>query len=832
MAAFRQMSFAGGELSPTLWGRSDLAKYAVGLKTCRNFFVSRHGAAVSRPGTEYVGTTKNTSLGKVRLIPFVYSEDIVGGTSTAWVLEFGALYIRFWRVSLGTLEPSGGGNLELVTPYTAADLPKLKYAQQGAVMTLCHPNYPPAELMLTGAGYPATFSYAAIDFDIAPASAGSFYLQEPLPQPLGVQWASATTYNSGGVVSYGGLSFQSLADGNTGNAPTDTNWWVPNGGAEVPREWTWAVSEVWQSSRGVLYEKAPVQITKQAVLWYSHWSAFITYVGGAHGVGTQVLSNGQDGGTSGQMYRCIVTCTNVSLGNTSFWVVDNTVSSAGRTQQDALPGTMICSPTNPVTLILNASYVNALTDPNFIGYRVYRGRGGILGLVGDAKWNVETFTDAGDTPDYSQAPPQGTNPFKFYDASGALIDTEYPSCVTFFEGRRFFANTSERPGFYWGSASDDYANFDTKLVPTEDMSIQFELASQKVESIRWMYGWQKLIMGTSASIWAVGGDNGPMAYNNVDAKVQTTVGSSYMTPLAVQGTLLFSRSKGVGVHSLNQDVVRQSWTDKDLTILSEHLFQKVQLADWAYAQDPWQVVWAIRSDGSLLSLTYVLDQDVWAWARHDTVGNFESICTVPGTTEDQAWVSVLRNGQRNIERFGSRVTPSSLSVNSLCCTDATVYQTIAGATVSGLSHLNGMSVMAVVDGNVQGPFTVSGGAITLTVPAVSGAQVGTPFLPQMQVLDVAASAQEVKQKQKTVTRVGIEVDNSRGVFTGPDFNTLTELRQRQVSDSYGPVALASTFYLVNIAGGWTQGGGICLQQNSPLPLTVLSVLREVEFGDY
>lgn len=49
-----QRSFAAGELAPELQARADLAKYAVGLKTCRNMFVLRAGGVQKRPGTKFV----------------------------------------------------------------------------------------------------------------------------------------------------------------------------------------------------------------------------------------------------------------------------------------------------------------------------------------------------------------------------------------------------------------------------------------------------------------------------------------------------------------------------------------------------------------------------------------------------------------------------------------------------------------------------------------------------------------------------------------------------------------------------------------------------------
>lgn len=831
MSSFRQMSFAGGELAPTLWGRSDLAKYAVGLKKCRNFFITKHGAASTRAGTTYVGATKTTAT--CRLIPFVYSD----APDLSWVLEFGNLYIRFWWVmgDQTTLNPNpdGSGILEITTPYTTADLPFLKYAQQGAVMTICHPSYPAAELKLTSTGMPGnpTWSYGAISFDRPAAGGANFYLQEPLPQLIGVAWNGSSSYNLAAVVSFSGLLYESIAGSNAGHAPYDTDWWTPYTLPVTPREWTWAVSEVWQDSRGILFEKKYRLITKQAVQFYALWNGNIVYVGGGHNAGTQVTSNGLDGGTAGDVYRCIVTGTQGAfLSDGSRWTLDNTVQSPAPLQEDNLPGTILCAPGYPVTIILNGAYANALTDPNFIGLRIYRGRGGVFGWVGDAKWNTATFTDSGEDPDYSIAPPLGTNPFNFYNASGALISTEYPACVTFFEGRRVFGNTVDRPGFIFGSATDDYANFDQKLVPTTDMAVQFELASRRLEDIRFLVGWQKLICGTQSSVWAVAGGNGPLAYNNVDAKVQTSVGASWLDPLVIQGTLLYCRTKGVGVHALGQDVVQQSWTDEDVSILAEHLFTNLTVTDWTYAQDPLQIVWAVRSDGVLLSFTYVKSHDVWAWAWHDTDGAFESVATVPVGTEDRTYVLARRvvGGAtvRHLEYISSRAAGLALDANK-----TVNFSSTPTTVVTGLSHLNGATVMAVADGMVQGPFTVSGGSITLNQPASNAATVGRIYLPQLQTLDLAANGGEVKIKQKTITRVGLELDNSKGVSIGADFDHLTELQQRQVVYAFGSIPATSAFYPIAIAGTWTQGGGVCLQQNSPLPLTVLSVLREVEFGD-
>ena len=101
------VTFAGGELSPGLHARVDLAKYSTGLKTARNVNILSHGGVRNRPGTHYVAAASD-STHAVRLIPFTYS------TGQAYILEFGEGYIRFYTadapvVALSTVTTWGNG---------------------------------------------------------------------------------------------------------------------------------------------------------------------------------------------------------------------------------------------------------------------------------------------------------------------------------------------------------------------------------------------------------------------------------------------------------------------------------------------------------------------------------------------------------------------------------------------------------------------------------------------------------------------------------------------------------------------------------------------------
>ncbi len=154
--AVQLTNFTGGELSPRLDGRNDLAKYSSGCSTLENLIVYPHGSAARRPGTNFVAEVKDSTK-KTRLIPFEFS------TTQTYMLEFGNLYIRFYKDNGQIL--SGGSAYEISTPYLEAELFDLKFAQSADVMYICHPNHEVEKLSRTGH---TSWSLTDVDFTKGP----------------------------------------------------------------------------------------------------------------------------------------------------------------------------------------------------------------------------------------------------------------------------------------------------------------------------------------------------------------------------------------------------------------------------------------------------------------------------------------------------------------------------------------------------------------------------------------------------------------------------------------------------------------------------------------
>jgi len=139
--AVQLTNFTGGELSPRLDGRNDIAKYNSGCKTLENMIVYPHGSATRRSGTQFVSEVKDSTK-KTRLISFEFS------TIQTYVLEFGNQYIRFYKDNGQIL--SGGSAYEIASPYLEAELFDIKFAQSADTMYICHPNHHPRKLTRTG----------------------------------------------------------------------------------------------------------------------------------------------------------------------------------------------------------------------------------------------------------------------------------------------------------------------------------------------------------------------------------------------------------------------------------------------------------------------------------------------------------------------------------------------------------------------------------------------------------------------------------------------------------------------------------------------------------
>ena len=202
-------SFAGGEISPEMYGRIDDAKFQTGAAKLRNFIASPTGAATNRPGFAFVKATKNN--GVARLIPFTYS---LGQTMA---IELGAGYARFHSQG-ATLQYS-----DVQPAFVASVAAAYTVANPSVLTAVSHGFLQGQEVVLAMQGgpiigdpYPAGLAYGPYYVNVLDAN--TFNLLDPTTlNPVAVTAAGTGTlvvqpnYATADLVSFGGAFYYRIA---------------------------------------------------------------------------------------------------------------------------------------------------------------------------------------------------------------------------------------------------------------------------------------------------------------------------------------------------------------------------------------------------------------------------------------------------------------------------------------------------------------------------------------------------------------------------------------------------------------------------------------------
>lgn len=300
--------------------------------------------------------------------------------------------------------------------------------------------------------------------------------------------------------------------------------------------------------------------------------------------------------------------------------------------------TTVCnlSTTTPVTLAIPDSPCN-----------IYRGRSGQFGFIGST--SDFAFTDDNIIPDYSDPPPSWRNPFE--------ADGFYPRTITHFQQRRWLAGSLSEPQTVYGSVASELTNFGAASPARDDDAIDATLAAVKRQDIRHLVALNRLLVMTSRGEWSAdAGDTAVLTPNNTGFSPESTYGASDLPPVITDEGAVYVQAQGTRIRDLVYNAQLQQYGGTDLSILASHLFIGYSIVDMAWSSYPHSCVWCVRNDGVLLALTYLREQEVWGWSRHETDGAVERVCVAREGSEDRVYLVVRRTVDGAAVRFLERMT--------------------------------------------------------------------------------------------------------------------------------------------------------------------------------
>jgi hypothetical protein len=767
-----QRSFAGGEMSPEMFGRIDDVKYQTGAATMKNFTATPQGPAENRAGFAFVREVKDSTK-RTRLIPFTYS------TTQTMVIELSPGYIRF-HTQGGTLL-SGGVPYEIANPYAEADIFDIHYVQSADVMTLVHPNYAPRELRRLGA---TNWTLTTINF-------GS-----PIAAPTGV---TATRY---------------IPASSSTNADTyETMSYVVTAitADEIGESVSSSVASV---TNNIFVTGATNTISWSAVTGASRYRVY-KLLGGLYGyigstTGTSIVDNNiaPDLSVTPPIYDNEFVSTGNYPGAVSYFE-----------QRRCFAGTI----NEPQKIWMtksgtesNLSYGLPIRDDDRIEFRVAAREANtirhivpltqLLLLTGSAEWRVSSLNSDEITPTTISVRPQS-----YIGASNVqpvIINNALVYC-----GAR--GGHVRELGYNWqasGFITNDLSIRSAHLFDNYEIS-DMAFAKAPIQMV-WFVSTSGMLLGLTytpeqqVGAWHKHDTDGVFESCTVVAE-----GNEDRLYVVVKRTINGQTKRYVErMASRHFDSIEGAFfVDSGATYDGTNTSATTVTVSGGTTWGPSDV---LTITASTAIFTYPGTGDVNdAIVLTDSAGNKYrlTIRSTTSTTVATARVDVtLPTALRNT---------------------ATSLYSFARNTISGLTWLEGKTVSILADGAVQPQKVVTSGAITID-RASSIIHIGLPYESDLQSLPLAMGIDNGmgQGRYKNVNKAWLRVFQSSGIFIGPDANNLVEAKQRTTEPYGSPPALKTEEIQIMLTPSWLDSGQVFVRQSDPLPLSIVGMTLEVAVG--
>lgn len=781
-------NFRAGELSPKLSGRIDLQKYSEGCDTLENMLVFPSGGITRRPGTSFAGITKDS--GKVKLVNFEFSDE------QAYVLEFGANYVRFFK---------DGGILTEATKTISA----ITKANPAVVTATSH-GYSDGDRVFIS-GVVGMTEVNNREFTVAGKTTNTFQLS-------GVNSSAFTTYTSGGT-----------------------------SGKIVEVTTTYSVTEIFEinfaQSADVLFiahkSHEPAKLTRTSATSFTledidftdgpyldeNLTTTTLYASAATGTGITVVASANffESGHVGALFRFreIIEVNHDAWAASTSYAQNATVRNGDNVYKKSNAGSHTSSTTAPVHTKGTETYGD-------IDWEFLHSGTGFIKITGFTS-ATQVTADVKSTLPASVVSSSNTTT-KWSEGAFSAV-RGFPKALAFYEERLFFAGTTHQPQSIFGSVSADFENHTPGT--NDDDAVNITIASDQVNVIKHLLPGRFLQILTTSAEFTLSGGTGtsPVTPTNVNVLRETTFGTSQIRPLRAGNSTILVQKGTEKVKEITFDLDTDGLLGVDLTVLADHI-TRGGITDMIWQQEPELILWFVGADGALIGLTYDRANGTVGWHGHQLgdSGIVESITAIPSGAEDQVYLSVKRTINSATVRhivflksinFGSDITDAFFVDSGL------TYSGSATTTITGLNHLEGETVQILADGSAHADKTVSGGSITLDRSATK-VHIGLGFTSFIKTLRLEGGANDgtSQGKIKRIHGVTARFLDTVGAELGPDVSNLDRIPFRDSSMAMDTaVPMFTGDKEISFPAGYDNEAQVVIQQSQPLPMTVLAIMR-------
>jgi len=843
-------SFVSGEFSSKLDGRTDFEKYSSGCKTMENMLVHPQGASTRRVGTQFISEVKDSSA-KTRLIPFEFS------TTQTYMLEFGNLYIRFFK-DKGQITESN----VTITGLTAAN--------PGVVTATSH-GYSDGDFVIITAVVGMT-EVNGKTFKVSNKTTNTFELQDV--DGNDINSSGYTAYSSGGVAN---KIYQITTSYTTAQLPdlkfaqSADVMFICHNSHEVSKlsrtgHTSWTLSEVDFAETGPYLSTNTTATT-------------LTPASSGTGTGVNITASAITGINGG------VGWATTDVGRIlKFNSGEAKITARTNTTVVVVTITKAFASTAATAAFSLGAFSDTTGHPSCVSF--FEQRLVFAGTTDEPQTlyfsksgdytNMTTGTDADDAMVYTIASNQ-VNAIRYLKAVRTLIvgttGGEWTVSADGTDAAVTPSNVTIKKQSSFGSSTVD-------AIPAGNATLFLQRAKRKIRELAYDFdvdgysapdltilnetvtasGINEMSYQQSpdSNLWCVRADGilACLTYQRAENVTawsrhklggigqECTITVSDYANISTGTKLIFTKSDGTevtftsttgtaGTDEFKTETNNNTTADNIYTAINAH-------ADFTVA-NPAAAVVTIRESSHEATgfLTCKSNDPDRLTVQDESFAIVESIASISGSlNEDELWIIVKRiiNGstRRYVEVFSDFTFDETTSTNFHFLDSGLSYDGTATTSISGLDHLEGQTVQIIADGATHADKIVSSGAITLDRSSKK-VKVGLGYNSVLQTMRIeGGSAEGTGQgKVKRISKVVLRLFNTVGVKCGPSLTNLETVSFRTTSsDLDTPVStLLAGDKIVEFTDDYNSDGFIFVKQDQPLPLSILAIFPTFVISD-
>lgn len=187
-----------------------------------------------------------------------------------------------------------------------------------------------------------------------------------------------------------------------------------------------------------------------------------------------------------------------------------------------------------------------------------------------------------------------------------------------FEQRSLYASSHDMPFTLWFSAVGDLFNFYAKRPQADDDAFSVTIPARRASKIRHVLAGKELLLFTEDGVYLLDHEGGVgLSYRTVRMRrICNAAADSNVQPIQVDDKTIFVGEDGRTVYELKYDLMDDAIRPSDRSVLAYHMTEQSRIVKMAHQRFPDSVVWFLLDDGTLISMTYMPEHEVYAWSHH------------------------------------------------------------------------------------------------------------------------------------------------------------------------------------------------------------------------